>query len=296
MKNKGIVYLIIVLLVGVSVFIWINNLNNSYVPVCGVDNITYDNKKMAKEANVEIAHEGVCEELLGGDKDEHGCIGSAGYTWCESKQKCIRPWEEDCPEVSGIANPASVYCSEKGGETVIKKLPDGSEYGVCVFDDNRQCEEWALFNEDCPIGGRKVTGYETEAQIYCAIRGGEVDMDKDTCTLKNGKVVDTEDYYNHVESKVEEPKSEKIVVFENGYGQMCLDLKEYLEVKDYAYTDYLTSDVDFYNKLEEYKKNFKKSEGVSSRFEYYPIIFIGDKAFSGFNNEMKVKIEEVLNN
>ncbi|MFA6511946.1 MAG: hypothetical protein WCV86_02385 [Patescibacteria group bacterium] len=34
--------------------------------------------------------------LLGGDSDEHGCIGSAGYSWCEAKQKCLRIWEEDC--------------------------------------------------------------------------------------------------------------------------------------------------------------------------------------------------------
>ena len=38
----------------------------------------------------------VCEEIVGGDEDEYGCIGSAGYTWCESKQKCLRVWEEDC--------------------------------------------------------------------------------------------------------------------------------------------------------------------------------------------------------
>ena len=37
-----------------------------------------------------------CVHLIGGDKDEHGCIGSAGYSWCESKQKCLRVWEEDC--------------------------------------------------------------------------------------------------------------------------------------------------------------------------------------------------------
>lgn len=36
------------------------------------------------------------EPLVGGDKDEHGCIGSAGYEWCEGKKKCIRPWEESC--------------------------------------------------------------------------------------------------------------------------------------------------------------------------------------------------------
>lgn len=34
--------------------------------------------------------------LLGGDKDTHGCIGSAGYSWCEIKQKCLRVWEEKC--------------------------------------------------------------------------------------------------------------------------------------------------------------------------------------------------------
>lgn len=34
--------------------------------------------------------------LLGGDRDEHGCIPSAGYIWCEKLQKCIRPWEEKC--------------------------------------------------------------------------------------------------------------------------------------------------------------------------------------------------------
>ncbi len=34
----------------------------------------------------------------GGDVDEHGCVGSAGYTWCEPKQKCLRTWEEPCEE------------------------------------------------------------------------------------------------------------------------------------------------------------------------------------------------------
>lgn len=30
----------------------------------------------------------------GGDRDEHGCIGSAGYTWSPLRKKCIRVWEE----------------------------------------------------------------------------------------------------------------------------------------------------------------------------------------------------------
>lgn len=36
-------------------------------------------------------------ELIGGQKDEHGCLPSAGYSWCEQKQKCLRTWEESCP-------------------------------------------------------------------------------------------------------------------------------------------------------------------------------------------------------
>lgn len=34
--------------------------------------------------------------MPGSDRDEHGCIGSAGYSWCEVKQKCLRIWEEPC--------------------------------------------------------------------------------------------------------------------------------------------------------------------------------------------------------
>lgn len=33
---------------------------------------------------------------VGGDRDVHGCIGSAGYSWCAAKQKCLRVWEEYC--------------------------------------------------------------------------------------------------------------------------------------------------------------------------------------------------------
>lgn len=32
--------------------------------------------------------------MVGNDKDEHGCISSAGYTWCEVQKDCIRPWEK----------------------------------------------------------------------------------------------------------------------------------------------------------------------------------------------------------
>lgn len=37
-------------------------------------------------------------ELVGGNKDEHNCVPTAGFTWCEAKQKCLRTWEEGCQD------------------------------------------------------------------------------------------------------------------------------------------------------------------------------------------------------
>lgn len=39
----------------------------------------------------------LCTPIVGGDRDAHGCIGSAGYTWCASLSQCIRSWETQCP-------------------------------------------------------------------------------------------------------------------------------------------------------------------------------------------------------
>lgn len=55
--------------------------------------------------------------LVGGDKDAHGCIGSAGYSWCEIKQKCLRSWEEYCgpDRLDPAFNILSVLRSESRG-------------------------------------------------------------------------------------------------------------------------------------------------------------------------------------
>ncbi|NTX26277.1 hypothetical protein HT746_03825 [Burkholderia pyrrocinia] len=44
---------------------------------------------------------------VGGDRDAHGCIGSAGYAWCEQTQQCERPWE--LAKQKGFANSAQAY-------------------------------------------------------------------------------------------------------------------------------------------------------------------------------------------
>jgi hypothetical protein len=94
-----------------------------------------------------------------------------------------------------LANPASQRCVAVGGTLQIEQRPDGGQFGVCVFTDNRQCEEWALFHGQCPVGGLKVTGYLTPAARYCAITGGRYDDAARACTLPGGKTCSAEAYY-----------------------------------------------------------------------------------------------------
>lgn len=56
---------------------------------------------------------------------------------------------------TSMANPASVNCLEKGGKVEIKKDESDGEYGMCIFPDGKQCEEWAMFRGECPVGGQE---------------------------------------------------------------------------------------------------------------------------------------------
>lgn len=95
-----------------------------------------------------------------------------------------------------LANPASVNCNNEGGTTIIKDGPNG-QYGLCEFEDNMACEEWALYRGDCPVGGVKTTGYDTIQQMYCAWVGGEtLAVANPNCKLPNGTICTDEAVYN----------------------------------------------------------------------------------------------------
>lgn len=49
--------------------------------------------------------------LVGSDRDEHGCIGSAGYSWCAPKNICLRTWEEKC--YTGVAQEIEYILAQK---------------------------------------------------------------------------------------------------------------------------------------------------------------------------------------
>lgn len=62
------------------------------------------------------------------------------------------------PEASinaGLANPASVNCVAKGGQLETRTDATGGQYGVCLFSDGSECEEWKFFRGECQIGENK---------------------------------------------------------------------------------------------------------------------------------------------
>jgi putative hemolysin len=96
-----------------------------------------------------------------------------------------------------LANPASVNCTEKGGTSTIMSKEDGSQYGLCYFDDNRACEEWAMMQGNCSVGGVKTTGFDTIDQKFCVWSGGQtLAVPNSVCTLKDGTKCSTVDFYN----------------------------------------------------------------------------------------------------
>ena len=93
-------------------------------------------KEEVKEEKVNT--EETQEPLVGADRDEHGCITSAGFSWSELQQTCVQLWE------AGVRlNPVEV----KGDDSVISAF--------------------VLFNKD-----------ESKAEIVLPNKEGSVILDK----------------------------------------------------------------------------------------------------------------------
>lgn len=59
---------------------------------------------------------------IGGNRDEHGCLGPAGYGWSEEVGACVREWELD-ESARRAARLAVDHIGQKEGLTVVEVLP-----------------------------------------------------------------------------------------------------------------------------------------------------------------------------
>lgn len=76
--------------------------------------------------------------------------GSECEEWAFLRGECE---PGDFPASTQLANPAAAYCEEQGGTVDIRTAEDGGQFGVCVFADGSECDEWAFFRGDCQPGG-----------------------------------------------------------------------------------------------------------------------------------------------
>jgi predicted lipoprotein with Yx(FWY)xxD motif len=63
--------------------------------------------------------------MVGNDTDEHGCKGSAGYTWCDIRKECVREWETPCVTPS--------YTVKTANSSLGEILVDGRGYTLYTF-------------------------------------------------------------------------------------------------------------------------------------------------------------------
>lgn len=57
--------------------------------------------------------------------------------------------EASAPQPAGLPNPAAAFCVEQGGQQVLRTDAQGGQYGICLFGDGSECEEWAFFRGEC---------------------------------------------------------------------------------------------------------------------------------------------------
>ncbi|MBD3398566.1 hypothetical protein GF412_04980 [Candidatus Micrarchaeota archaeon] len=102
------------------------------------------------------------------------------------------------------------------------------------------------------------------------------------------------------EDAEEEPAEEtgyvenKLVMFHNGKGPMCIEALQFIETIDYPVEQHLDTEEGFREDLDALKETYGNSEGISESYGYFPIIFVEDKAYSGFNEEIEDEILAVI--
>jgi len=91
--------------------------------------------------------------VVGGPEDSWICDNGQ---WVRHGNPSAPMPKEVCGEANkeasaaGIANPASVFCEEKGGILRIVTEESGGQSGICRLPNGTECEEWKYFRGECP--------------------------------------------------------------------------------------------------------------------------------------------------
>jgi len=108
------------------------------------------------------------EELIGGEKDKHGCLTAAGETWSELQQGCIQVFE-----VGQRLNPIEVAEGEAVISTFVLFNDDRSKLELFLPNKNETIildknEEELYQNDTFRFDTKDLTLYIDDKQMYKA--------------------------------------------------------------------------------------------------------------------------------
>ncbi|MEN6478192.1 MAG: DUF333 domain-containing protein [Anaerolineales bacterium] len=91
---------------------------------------------------------------LGDDWFAKGDLPAEAQMWADIVLSTLELTEEaEGESTATLPNPASAHCVEQGGELEIRTDAEGGQYGVCLFADGSECEEWAFYRGECAPTG-----------------------------------------------------------------------------------------------------------------------------------------------
>jgi len=73
---------------------------------------------------------------------------------------------QETDDQTGLPNPASVFCEEQGGKNETRTDASGGQYGVCLFEDGTECDQWAYFNGECQPGQQELSPSPVPVPAY----------------------------------------------------------------------------------------------------------------------------------
>ena len=154
---------------------------------------------------------GCVNEPIGGQRDEHGCLGPAGYSWNEDIEACVREWELDADQKQA-SKTAVEYVGSEYATTITEvvagecedcftvKIEQGTERDVTEVEimngvaesktlTSHECTEAEKQAEACTLEYMPVCGFKSDgtSQTYgngCQACADKVDYWKtEECTI-----------------------------------------------------------------------------------------------------------------
>jgi len=173
-------------------------------------------------------------KIIGGDKDSHGCLSGAGYSWCSATNKCIRSWEELCEDrvfenfrniekiiktdFSEIKNTEIRWLVENNTETIELKI-SGYEVDAESLDQEDFEKMSNYFNNngftESNLNTSSETGsyYHEKFSLTCNINTADNDNKMNislSCGLLDKKILETISQNNELKNIISEKNSAKI--------------------------------------------------------------------------------------